>query len=304
MGSSVTAIILTYNEEKHIARCILNIKELAETIYVIDSFSKDKTCEIAKNLGATVVQHPFVNQAQQFQWALDSCDIKSDWILRLDADEYLSDKLVAEIKSTLPTLPENVTGCDMPRDVVFMGKHLKWGKRKSLRLLRLWRNGAAYVEQRWMDEHCILRYGDTYHFKNLFFDDNRNGLTEWVNKHNGYANREIVVMLNDRYAFWNNEASMENRNKRKKLYYSLPLFIRASLFFVIRYIFLLGFLDGVPGLVWHRLQAFWYRFLIDAKLKEMYNTIGKNPTKEEVVAYIRNNYNIEVGIISAQYQNK
>ena len=87
---------------------------------------------------------------------------------------------------------------------------------------------------------------------------------------------------------------MEKRNKRKRLYYSLPLFFRASLFFVVRYIFLLGFLDGVSGLVWHRLQAFWYRFLIDAKLKEMYNTIGKNPTKEDVVAYIRNNYNIEI----------
>ena len=291
---NISAIILTYNEEKHIARCIQNVKEITNSIYVIDSFSSDATCSIAKSLGAEVVQHPFVNQAQQFQWALDNCDIKDDWILRLDADEYLSNELICEIKDVLPTLSADVTGCDMPRDVVFMGKHLKWGKRKSLRLLRLWRNGAAYVEQRWMDEHCILKYGDTYHLKNLFFDDNRNGLTEWINKHNKYANREIVVMLNDRYAFWECEVNMEKRKKRKRLYYSLPLFFRASLFFVVRYIFLLGFLDGVSGLVWYRLQVFWYRFLIDAKLKEMYNTIGKNPTKEEVVAYIRNNYNIEI----------
>ena len=294
MGSSVTAIILTYNEEKHIARCILNIKELAETIYVIDSFSKDKTCEIAKNLGATVVQHPFINQAQQFQWALDCCDIKSDWILRLDADEYLSDKLIAEIKSMLPTLPENVTGCDMPRDVVFMGKHLKWGKLRSLRLMRLWRNGAAYVEQRWMDEHCILRYGNVHHLESLFFDDNNNGLTAWIDKHNKYANREIVVMLNDRYLFWDKDDVMNSRNNRKSLYYSLPLFVRSLAYFTVRYIFLLGFLDGTPGLVWHTLQAFWYRFLIDAKLKEMYYEVGDNPTRQDVLAYVSRNYNIDI----------
>ena len=294
MGPSITAIILTYNEEKHIARCILNIKELATQIYVIDSFSKDRTCEIAESLGATVIPHAFVNQAQQFQWALDSCDIKGDWILRLDADEYLSEKLIGEIKDVLPSLPDSIAGCDMPRDVVFMGKHLKWGKRKSLRLLRLWRNGAAYVEQRWMDEHCILKYGDTYHLKNLFFDDNRNGLTEWTSKHNKYANREIVVLLNERYSFWEVDETMKNRNNRKSFYYSLPSFVRANLYFVMRYIFLLGFLDGTQGLVWHRLQAFWYRFLIDAKLEEMYNELGENPPKERVVAYIRDNYKIEI----------
>lgn len=297
MVTSITAIILTYNEEKHIARCIRNVKEFTESVYVIDSFSTDGTCEIATSLGAIVVQHTFVNQAQQFQWALDNCDITSDWILRLDADEYLSAELICEIKSVLPTLPENISGCDMPRDVVFMGKHLKWGKRKSLRLLRLWRNGAAYVEQRWMDEHCILKYGDTYHLKSLFFDDNRNGLTEWTTKHNKYANREIIVLLNEHYSFGNSDAVLKIRNRRKSIYYSLPMFLRSHIYFIARYIFLLGFLDGVPGLVWHILQAFWYRFLIDAKLKEMYNEIGEVPDKDDVVAYIKNNYHIDVAKI-------
>lgn len=291
---SISAVILTYNEEKHIARCVENAKKVASAVYVIDSFSKDRTCEIATSLGAIVVQHPFVNQAQQLQWALDTIEMNSEWILRLDADEYLSDKLIKEMESTVPLLDSDVTGCDMPRDVVFMGKHLKWGKFTSLRLLRLWRNGAAYVEQRWMDEHCILKYGKLHHMKELFFDDNRNGLTEWTEKHNKYANREIVVLLNDKYHFWDADKTMKGRNSRKGLYYSLPSYVRAFAYFIARYIFLLGFLDGVPGLVWHTLQAFWYRFLVDAKIREIYDTIGNSPTKQEVNSYLLNNYNIKV----------
>ena len=294
MKLSIAVVVLTYNEEKHIARCINNVKDIASRIYVIDSFSTDETCDIATSLGATVIQHTFVNQAQQLQWALDTCEIQGDWILRLDADEYLSDKLIEEIKKTLPTLSLDITGCDMPRDVVFMGKHLKWGKCKSTRLMRLWRNGAAYVEQRWMDEHCILKYGNVHHFTSLFFDDNNNGLTAWTDKHNKYANREIVVMMNDRYLFWDKEGAMNSRNNRKSLYYSLPLFIRPLVYFTVRYIFLLGFLDGIPGLVWHTLQAFWYRFLVDSKLKEMYNEIGDNPTKQDILVYVSKNYNMKI----------
>ena len=167
----ISAVILTYNEEKHIARCIENAMCVASSVYVVDSFSEDRTCEIATSLGAKVVQHTFVNQAQQLQWALDTLELEGEWILRLDADEYLSDRLIDEIKTTLPTLSIEITGCDMPRDVVFMGKHLRWGTFKSLRLLRMWRKGTAYVEQRWMDEHCILKSGNIHHFKELFFDD-------------------------------------------------------------------------------------------------------------------------------------
>jgi glycosyltransferase involved in cell wall biosynthesis len=294
MQQSISAIILTYNEEKHIARCIQNVRKVAEHIYVIDSFSFDKTCEIASKLGANVIQHEFVNQAQQLQWALDTIKIASDWILRLDADEYLSDQLISEINETIPSLSKDITGCDIPRDVVFMGKHLKWGKVKSIRLLRLWRNGAAYVEQRWMDEHCILKYGNCHHLKSLFFDDNINGLTEWTNKHNKYANREVVVMLSNKYNFGIINADMKQRNSRKNVYYSSPLYIRAIIYFFARYVLLLGFLDGIPGLVWHTLQAYWYRFLIDSKISEMYHVIGKNPTKEDIGSYVKDAYNIDL----------
>ena len=107
---SITAIILTYNEELHIRRCIENLMQVCQTVYVVDSYSKDRTCQIASELGAVVLQNKYVNQAQQCQWALDNCPIKTDWTLRMDADEYLSDALVDEIRKKTIDLPASITG--------------------------------------------------------------------------------------------------------------------------------------------------------------------------------------------------
>ena len=87
----ITAIILTKNEELHIQRCIENLRRVCSKIYVVDSFSTDRTCEIASDCGAIVLQNKYVNQAQQFQWALDNCPVDTGWVMRMDADEYLTD---------------------------------------------------------------------------------------------------------------------------------------------------------------------------------------------------------------------
>ena len=134
---SISAIILTFNEESHIRRCKENEFRVANEVFVIDCFSKDNTVAIAKECGATVLQHEYVNQAQQFQWALDNCPIKTGWTLRMDADEYLTDELIHELETTLPTLSEDVTGCNLPLRVVFMGKILKHGLHHQVQILRM-----------------------------------------------------------------------------------------------------------------------------------------------------------------------
>ena len=91
---SIAVIILAFNEENHIERCIENVKQFASEIFVVDSFSTDKTREIAQNLGADVYTHKWENYSRQFTWALDNLPIKSEWILRLDADEYLTSELI------------------------------------------------------------------------------------------------------------------------------------------------------------------------------------------------------------------
>lgn len=290
----ISAIILTFNEEIHIRRCLENAFRVAKEVFVIDSFSKDRTVEIAKDCGAIVFQHEYVNQAQQFQWALDNCPIKTEWSMRMDADEYLTDDLIREMEKTLPTLPDEITGCFLPLRVAFMGKILKYGLHHQVQILRLWRTGTVYMEQRWMDERCVLTRGKAISMKNSFVDHNLKGLGEFTIKHNGYSNREAFVEINRRYQLVKDKESDElaSRNSQKSSYYKLPPFFRAFMYFFVRYFVFLGFLDGLRGFVWLTLQAYWYRFLVDAKLYEMEKKLGKNPTREEIIGYVTKFWNI------------
>lgn len=268
---SLTSIILTFNEELHIERCLKNVCPISEKVYVIDCFSKDRTCEIASKFeNVEVVQHEWPgNQAAQFNWFIDNHEIASDWILRLDADEYLSGEAVKEITETLPSLPQDVTGCVMKRDIIFLGRRIKHGKLKTIKLLRIWRTGKGRIENREMDEHAILTEGRSIELKNWFFDDNLNGIDAWIRKHLDYANRESKSqLLNEATTTEASATDMGARNKQKSRYYSLPKFWRGFMFFVLRYIFLGGFLDGKQGFVWNFMQCWWYRTLVDVKIEE------------------------------------
>lgn len=268
---SLTSIILTFNEELHIERCLKNVCLISEKVYVIDCFSKDRTCEIASKFeNVEVVQHEWPgNQAAQFNWFIDNHEIASDWVLRLDADEYLSGEAVKEITETLPSLPQDVTGCVMKRDIIFLGRRIKHGKLKTIKLLRIWRTGKGRIENREMDEHAILTEGRSIELKNWFFDDNLNGIDAWIRKHLDYANRESKSqVLNEATTTEASATDMGARNKQKSRYYSLPKFWRGFMFFVLRYIFLGGFLDGKQGFVWNFMQCWWYRTLVDVKIEE------------------------------------
>ena len=292
----ITAIILTKNEELHIQRCIENLRRVCSKIYVVDSFSTDRTCEIASDCGAIVLQNKYVNQAQQFQWALDNCPVDTGWVMRMDADEYLTDELIAEIKEKLPSLRPEISGVNLTRSVRFLGRVLRFGNLRPVRIMRLWRAGTAYMEQRWMDERIVLKEGECVTFKHRFIDDNLNGLTEWTQKHNNYSNREILVQLDKKYDLFTQGAdeSLKSRNRQKGLYYRMPMFLRALVYFTLRYVFFLGFLDGVRGLVWLTLQAYWYRFLVDSKIYEMEKRLGQDPSRDDVIKYIRQNFKIDI----------
>lgn len=270
---SLTVIILTFNEEKHIARCIRNIGQVAERVIVVDSFSTDRTLEIAQSLGAEVFQNPFVHQAQQFQWALDNIPVTSDWVMRMDADEYIFPELAEELREKLPTLPQDVTGLTVKLRVYFMDKWIKRGFYPMV-LLRIWRNGVGYIQQKWMDEHTKLRHGRTLMLTHDMADHNLNHLGWWTDKHNRYSMREAVERLNREYHFmgegYDTSYVIGNKKKwHKSLYMRLPLFFRPFLYFFYRYVIRLGFLEGRPGLIWHILQGFWFQFLVDAKIYQI-----------------------------------
>jgi len=268
----ITTIILTYNEEKHIERCLNNVLRFSKKVYVIDSPSTDRTQELCKSFSnVEVIEHKYPgNQAAQFNWALENIDIKTGWIFRLDADEYLSDELIEELEQKIPSLPQDVTGCVMKRDVVFMGRRIKHGKLKTIKLLRLWRTGKGKIEERLMDEHAVLTEGRSIELKNYFYDDNLNGIEVWAKKHLDYAKREVAIY---KEANKDTGSVMGKRNSQKTKYYSLPKFHRGFWFFVLRYIFLGGFLDGKAGFVWNFMQCWWYRTVVDVMIEE--KSIGK-----------------------------
>ena len=107
---SLTAIILTKNEEKNISKCIKSVSNIAERVVIIDSYSEDRTVQVSESLGADVYQHKFISHSEQFNWALDNIPISSKWILRIDADEELTSELINELKDKLPNIKDEVTG--------------------------------------------------------------------------------------------------------------------------------------------------------------------------------------------------
>lgn len=276
--TDLAIVILTYNEAVHIERAMRSVRALGATVFVIDALSTDDTADLARAAGARVVQHPFVTQAQQFQWGLDNLPIESGWVMRLDADETLDPALVDEIRSRLPTLPPAVTGVNLKRRHIFLGRWIRHGGRYPLVLLRLWRRGGARIEQRWMDEHMVLLHGTAVTFEHDFSDENINDITYFTDKHNKYATREAIDVLSKRYGLGVSddatptvEASAQARRKRllkERLYNHLPLWCGPLGYFVLRYVVQLGFLDGTQGLLYHALQGFWYRFLVAAKVWE------------------------------------
>lgn len=282
---SLTVIILTYNEQIHIERCIRNVLLFAERVIVVDSFSTDRTVEIARELGAEVFQRKFKNYADQLQWALDSIPLTSDWILRLDADEYMEPVLIDEIKERLPRLPVEMTGVNLKRKFIFRGKWIRWGGYYPTVLLRLFRRDAAKIEQRWMDEHMILLHGGSVTFSGDFVDHNLNDITWWVEKHNGYAVRQMVDFINLEHCVFaadHSPGGMENRHAkwkrllRNRVFGSFPLYVRSLLYFLQRYFLRLGFLDGRQGFIFHVMHGLWYFMLIDAKIEEARAIIARD----------------------------
>lgn len=297
----ISVIILTYNEEQHIQRCLENAFQLAQEVFVVDSFSYDKTLEIAENLGAFCVKNKWPgNQAAQFNWALENLPIKTDWILRLDADEYLLPELIEEIREKLLAIPDDVSGVVFKRRHIFLNKWIKRGTYPA-KLLRLFRYKKAVCEQRWMDEHIELIEGKSVEFEHDFVDHNLNNLSWWSQKHVAYAVREAIELIdleldllgnskNKDYSKLSGQAAAKRQNKLK--YARQPLFWRSFAYFIYRYFFKGGFLDGKEGFLWHFLQGWWYRTLVDAKLFEIKKACGSD--SEKIKDYLFKNHQIKL----------
>lgn len=273
MTHTITAIILTFNEELHIERCIRSLEGAVERVCIIDSFSTDRTVEIAKSLGAEVFQNPWPGHAAQFQWGLDTVDVSSDWTLRIDADEFLDEDLRQVLAGDWAQ--DGVNGYFLRRKIVFLGRPITHGFFYPLEILRLWRSGQGHMEQRRMDEHIVLEDPKTAVLEGGdLVDENLNPLDWWVQKHNGYATLEAISRIEAEQGETTSSHALSGQAARKRwlknnAYSRLPVTIRAAAYFFYRYVLGRGFLDGKEGFFFHFLQAYWYRTLVEAKLFEL-----------------------------------
>ena len=303
----LTVIILTYNEELHLARCIESAAQLTPNIVVVDCFSTDQTIEIAKAFGATVLQRAWDgSHSTQVNWALEQLSIlpiQTEWVMRIDADEVLTPELIAQIKNTLPTLDSKINGISCIRRMTFQGKLIRFGGVGNNRVMRLFRFGFGQSEARWMDEHIKVE-GQTVALSGVMVDDNLRPLSWWIEKHNGYSSREAVDLLNLEYQFskQNSVAALTLSNSsvglkrwiKENVYAKLPGGARSLAYFLWRYIFMLGFLDGARGTQFHFFQALWYRYLVDCKVAEVRRYMIKHQVSAAIA--VKKVLGIELGI--------
>lgn len=279
----VTVVVLTKNEETNLVDCLKSLEGFAKRVVVVDSFSTDRTLEVARNWGADVYQHKFENYARQFNWALDNTNIDTKWTFRLDADERLTPELCKELEVLVKENDQtDVNGVTMEAWLYFMGRKIKHGCHNKRKLM-LFKTGIGRVEDRKMDEHTVLSRGISVYAKNRFIHYDFKDLTHWINKMNWYATRE----MQDYYEFMDGKSAeltaedqviSANRKKKYGFYYRFPMFLRSWLLFLYYYIFRLGFLDGKEGFVYHYMYHRWYRTLVDAKILEQ--SISRKPFEE------------------------
>ncbi|MBQ8311245.1 MAG: glycosyltransferase family 2 protein [Clostridia bacterium] len=267
-----TAIIMTKNEEKNIVDCLLSMKDFAKRCVVIDCGSTDRTVELARENGADVYFHEFEYYAKQFNWGIDNCDIDTEWIIRLDADERFPKELNAEIEGLIEKhKDEEMNGITIEANFFFLGRCMKHGLRNKRKMM-MFKRSCGRIEDRRRDAHSVISEGFSVSTKHKFLHYDFKDLDSYIKRYNWYATREMQDYIDfTRGASTDintDEAILKQRKKKFGFYYKCPRYLRAWAWFLYNYIFRGGFLDGKEGLVFCFLECYWYRFLVDAKIYE------------------------------------
>lgn len=271
MNVNVAVIILTFNEELNLPYALASVRGWAREVFVLDSFSSDRTVELAVADGCTVVQHRFVDYGSQRNFALSELPITAEWVFFLDADERLSDGLKREITAKIAEVPRE-NGFFVRFRLLWMGKWIRHGYYGAW-LLRLFRHGHARCEARAANEHVIVD-GELGHLHHDILHEDHNGLTRWIEKHNAYATKEAEALLLEPPEGELDARLLGTQTQRKRwiklrLWNRLPPIARPLVYFGYRYVLRGGFLDGPEGLSYHMLQGLWLWLLVDLKYLEM-----------------------------------
>ena len=272
-------IILTYNEELHLPRLLSSIQDLQAPVFVLDSGSKDRTLEICKAFDATVKINAFENHPKQWNVALSCFDIKTPWIIALDADQIVTPELSEQLKNFKDEDFKDVNGIYFNRKNFFKGKWLKYGGYYPKYLLKMFRTGVGYSDlNENMDHRFIVPGKNIVWKKGHIIEENlkENEISFWIQKHNRYSD----LVAEEEYQRRKNLRQQtvvpnlfgtpdERIAYLKKMWWNMPLFGRPFIYFFYRYFIQLGILDGKQGLIFHFLQALWFRLIVDIKIMEI-----------------------------------
>lgn len=269
----LSVVILTFNEEANIEGCLKSIHGYANRIFIVDSYSTDKTLEIAKQYTNDVYQNKFIGYSQQRNWALRNLPFPGEWTFILDADERLTQELKDEIDVILSGPPSDVTGYYVKRRFIFMGRWIKHGGYYPVWFLRFFRYPHAFCEEREVSEHYFVK-GETARLNGDFIHEDRKGISSWIEKHNRYASLYALDLQKAPSTGKPNISLFGEQAERKRylwniLWRRLPPLLRPFAYFFYRYFLMLGFLDCKEGAIYHFLHGLWYMFLIDVKYLEL-----------------------------------
>ncbi|MGB7521309.1 MAG: glycosyltransferase family 2 protein [Spirulinaceae cyanobacterium] len=265
--------ILTYNEETEIAACIESAS-MCDDIVVVDSFSSDRTVEIAQNYPVRVEQHVFESHGHQRTWMLQEVTTKFDWVYILEADERLTPELFGECQQVIQS-PEHI-GYYVAERVMFMGKWIRYSTQYPRYQMRLFRKDSVWFDDYGHTEREVCN-GSTGFLKGTYpHYTSGKGFSRWLEKHNRYSTDEAKETLKqldqgkvNLLTLFFGVSEVERRRALKDLSLRLPL--RPLLRFFYMYFLLLGILDGKAGFNWCMLQAF-YEYLILLKVWELKHT--------------------------------
>ena len=264
--ANYSIVVIAENEESNIRYCIGSCVKNTDDVWVVDSFSIDKTVEISKELGAKIVQHQFDSWGEQRNYALNNLDLKYDFILFLDADETIDERFSKELKDKIGD--GRYVAFNVNFDIVFLGRVLKYSY-DNPPILRVVKKGAGWWMSEGAREHCVIK-GPVGKIKTRIRHEDRKGIFFWLAKQIRNADREANNITK---GIQNDTLIVEKVERHfrlllRRIYNKLPLIIRPFIVFIYRYFFRLGFLDGYPGLIFALLHGFWYNIIIDVRIYE------------------------------------
>ena len=272
-AASIAAVVLTHNEERNLAECLASLVGWVDELYVVDSGSTDRTVDIARQAGARVFEHPFEHYGAQRNWAIDHLPIASAWTLHVDADERITPELRSAITAALARDAQDISGFLVSRRTMFMGRWIRHGGHYPAWHLRVMRTGVGRCEDRLYDQHFYVA-GAVQKLQGDLIDTWTPDVATFTARHLRWAALEAAEHEDPTAAAGRirgrlgSDNAIEQRRWLRDWYATLPLFVRPAAYFLYRYVVRLGFLDGKPGLVFHVLQGFWFRFLVDALILE------------------------------------